>query len=90
MRNLAKSSVGNQFNSARKQNSEPVRAHQFNSPTNSNLPAPAPISLEEIRAELRLITGTPLRDHADRLRRQFLWRRLDQLIAARALAWGRR
>jgi hypothetical protein len=47
----------------------------------------SPLALEEIRAELRSIIGTPLRDHADRLRRQFLWRRLDQLIA---LAWGRR
>jgi hypothetical protein len=44
--------------SERKQNSEPVRAHQFNSPTNSNLPAPAAekpqpaaISLENIRHE---------------------------------------
>jgi hypothetical protein len=48
------------------------------------------MSLEEIRAELRIISGTPLRDDTDRQRRQILWRQLDQLIAARTLAWGRR
>jgi hypothetical protein len=49
--------------------------------------ATAAMSIEDVRAALRAITGTLLRDDADRLRRQFLWRRLDQLIA---LAWGRR
>ena len=43
--------------------------------------APAAMSLEDVRAALRLISGTPLRDDVDRLRRQALWRRLDQLIA---------
>jgi hypothetical protein len=42
----------------------------------------SPATLENVRAELRLITGSPLRGDADRLRRQMLWRRLDQLIAA--------
>ena len=44
-------------------------------------PPTAAMSLEDVRAALRLISGTPLRDDVDRLRRQALWRRLDQLIA---------
>jgi hypothetical protein len=52
--------------------------------------ATAAMLLEEVRAELQPISGTPSRDDADRLRRQLLWRRPDQLIAAHALAWGRR
>jgi hypothetical protein len=63
-----------------------VFAPPINSPTNSNFPAPIPKKIEEIRAELRLISGTLLRDDADRLRRQELWQRLDQLGV---LAWGR-
>jgi hypothetical protein len=37
--------------------------------------------LDQIKAELRVISGTPLRSEDDRLRRQALWQRLDQLIA---------
>jgi hypothetical protein len=65
----------------------------INSPTNSNFPAqipeniePTAISLEEIRHELQQISGTSVRDDADRRRRAALWRRIDQLGV---LAWGR-
>jgi hypothetical protein len=37
--------------------------------------------LDQIKAELRVISGTALRSEDDRLRRQALWRRLDHLIA---------
>jgi hypothetical protein len=40
------------------------------------------MTLEQIQSELRAISGTPLRDEADRLRRRELWRRLDALCAA--------
>jgi hypothetical protein len=36
--------------------------------------------LKQIKDELRFITGTPLRSDDDRLRRQALWQRLDQLM----------
>jgi hypothetical protein len=39
------------------------------------------MTLEEVQAELRPITGTPYRDEADRLRRMTLWLRLDVLTA---------
>jgi hypothetical protein len=46
--------------------------------------ATAAMSIEDVRAALRAITGTPLRDEADRLRRMTLWRQLDALIRANA------
>jgi hypothetical protein len=36
---------------------------------NERITSPAAMSLEEIRTELYAITGTPLRDDADRLRK---------------------
>jgi hypothetical protein len=42
------------------------------------------MTLAEIRAELRSITGTPWQSDADGPRRQALWRRLDELVAAGA------
>jgi hypothetical protein len=38
--------------------------------------------LRLVQAELRSITGTPIKDEADRLRRMTLWRELDALIRA--------
>jgi hypothetical protein len=38
--------------------------------------------LRLVQAELRSITGTPIKDEADRLRRMNLWRELDGLIRA--------
>jgi hypothetical protein len=38
------------------------------------------MTLEQIQAELRVISGTPLRSEVDRIHRQELWRRLDQLV----------
>jgi hypothetical protein len=43
------------------------------------------MTLEQIQAELRAISGTPLRDDADRLRRRELWQRLDAPSAAASL-----
>jgi hypothetical protein len=42
---------------------------------------PAEMSLAEVQAELRRVTGLPWTDEADGARRQTLWRRLDQLVA---------
>jgi hypothetical protein len=39
--------------------------------------------LRLIQSELRPITGTPIKDEADRLRRMALWRELDALVRAR-------
>jgi hypothetical protein len=39
--------------------------------------------LRLVQAELRCITGTPIKDEADRLRYMTLWRELDALIRAR-------
>jgi hypothetical protein len=36
--------------------------------------------LEQIQAELRMISGTPLRSQADAARRRDLWRRLDHFV----------
>jgi hypothetical protein len=33
-----------------------------------------------VQTELRGITGTPVKDEADRLRRVTLWRELDRLV----------
>jgi hypothetical protein len=38
------------------------------------------MSLEQIQAELRMISGTPYRSQADVARRRDLWRRLDHLV----------
>jgi hypothetical protein len=38
--------------------------------------------LRAVQAELRCITGTPIKDEADRLRRMALWRELDALVRA--------
>jgi hypothetical protein len=43
--------------------------------------APELMTLKQIQAELRAVSGTPLRFEGDRLRRQQLWQRLDRLIA---------
>jgi hypothetical protein len=43
------------------------------------------MTLEHIQAWLGAISGTPLRDEADRLRRLELWHRLDALCAASSL-----
>jgi hypothetical protein len=40
-------------------------------------------ALRLVQAELRGITGTPIKDEADRLRRMSLWRELDELVRAR-------
>jgi hypothetical protein len=42
---------------------------------------PEMMSMEDVQRELRLISGTPLRDSEDAIRRQQLWKRLDQLAA---------
>jgi hypothetical protein len=39
--------------------------------------------LRLVQAELRCITGTPIKDEADRLRRMALWRELDELVRDR-------
>jgi hypothetical protein len=36
--------------------------------------------LKQLQAELRAVSGTPLRSDDDRLHRQALWQRLDQLL----------
>jgi hypothetical protein len=36
--------------------------------------------LRLVQAELRSVTGTPIKDETDRLRRMALWRELDALI----------
>jgi hypothetical protein len=38
------------------------------------------MALEQIQAELRVISKTPLRSEVDRNHRQELWRPLDQLV----------
>jgi hypothetical protein len=38
------------------------------------------MTLDQIQAELRVISGPPLRSEVDRIHRQVLWRRLDQLV----------
>jgi hypothetical protein len=43
------------------------------------------MTLEQVQTELRAISGTPLRDDANRLRRRELWRRLDDQFAAASL-----
>jgi hypothetical protein len=43
------------------------------------------MTLEQIQTELRAISGSPLRDEVDRLRRRELWRRLDALCATSSL-----
>jgi hypothetical protein len=45
------------------------------------LPPVESMSLDEVQAELRLVTGKPWRSDADGLRRQALWKRLDKLAA---------
>lgn len=42
--------------------------------------------LRLIQSELRPITGTPIKDEADRLRRMALWCELDALVRARDAA----
>jgi hypothetical protein len=44
------------------------------------------MTLAEVQAELRRITGTPWQSDADGPRWQALWRRLDELVAAGALS----
>jgi hypothetical protein len=39
------------------------------------------MSLQQVQAEPKEITGTPLRSDDDRSRRQQLWKRLDRLVA---------
>jgi hypothetical protein len=39
--------------------------------------------LRLVQAQLRGITGTPIKDEVDRLRRMSLWRELDELVRAR-------
>jgi hypothetical protein len=41
----------------------------------------ASMTLAEVQAELRALTGTPWSSTADGPRQQALWRRLDQLVA---------
>jgi hypothetical protein len=43
------------------------------------------MTLEQIQSELRAISGTPVRNGAESLRRCELWRRLDALCAASSL-----
>lgn len=43
--------------------------------------SPEQMTLEQIQTELRAVSGTPSRFEGDTLRRQQLWRRLDQLVA---------
>jgi hypothetical protein len=43
----------------------------------------ASMTIEEVGAELRRVTGTPWANDADGPRRQALWRRLDQLTTDR-------
>ena len=43
------------------------------------------MTLEQIQTELRAISGSPLRDEVDRLRRRELWQRLDALCATSSL-----
>jgi hypothetical protein len=40
------------------------------------------MTLRQIQAELRAISGTPYRDADDRLRRQALWCRIDAMVRA--------
>jgi hypothetical protein len=40
------------------------------------------MTLEQVQGELRAISGTPLRDETDGLRRRALWRRLDAPCAS--------
>jgi hypothetical protein len=40
----------------------------------------ASMTLEQVQAELRSVTGTRWRSPEDPLRRQLLWRRLDELM----------
>jgi hypothetical protein len=47
---------------------------------------PSSMTLAEVRAELKRVTGTPWSTDADGARRQALWRRLDQLIAEGAVS----
>jgi hypothetical protein len=47
---------------------------------------PASMTLAEVRAELKRVTGTPWASDADGARRQALWRRLDQLVADGTIA----
>jgi hypothetical protein len=44
------------------------------------------MSLAEVQAELRRITGLPWASDADGPRRKALWRRLDQLVAKGGVA----
>jgi hypothetical protein len=39
------------------------------------------MSVAEVQAELRQVTGKPWKDDADAARRQALWQRLDKLVA---------
>jgi hypothetical protein len=43
-------------------------------------PAPEVMPLEAVQNELRAISGHPLRGDQDAIRRQQLWRRLDELL----------
>jgi hypothetical protein len=45
--------------------------------------------LEQIKAALRPITGTPVRADADRHRRQTLWHRLDAIVDLREVLRAR-
>jgi hypothetical protein len=40
----------------------------------------SPDRLRLVQAELRAITGTPIKNEADRLRRMALWHELDELV----------
>jgi hypothetical protein len=44
------------------------------------------MTLAEIQSELQAVTGKPWTDDADGARRQALWQRLDQLVAAEAVS----
>jgi hypothetical protein len=48
------------------------------------------VRLRLVHSELRPITGTPIKDEADRLRRMALWRELDALVRSRDAARGKR
>jgi hypothetical protein len=41
------------------------------------------LTLEQIQAELRIVSGTPICSELDAVRRRELWLRLDCLVASR-------
>jgi hypothetical protein len=53
---------------------------QFNWPAHIKAHPAAESRLRLVQSELRQITGTPIKDEADRQRRMALWRELDELV----------